>query len=301
MALGTEYDVPGTRREDLLNIITNIAPVDAPLYNMAVKRTATNMVHSWIVETLAAPTVGGVIDGADVGASDATYAPGTKVSNYTMNIREVYALADGEAEGKAADGKTLLAREIMRKTKQWTRRCEINLMQSTAAAGSASVARTAAGLKAQIVTNVLDNSGVGQNMDETLLLDGLQLVWLQGGDPNVALCHAFTKRQISLFTSNVKNTTAEAKKITTVVNVYESPFGTIELKLSRYNYTAGSPVLCDFYAGQKDLIGVAFKRKTKTVPLGKTGDSTKGYILGELTLEVLNEAGWLEITDLVTA
>ena len=134
------------------------------------------------------------------------------------------------------------------------------------------------------------------------MLDALQAVWEQGGNPDVALCHAYTKRQISLFTSNTKNIKASEKKLITLVDVYESPFGTIMTKLERYVATAaGPPVRATMYAGQKDLIGVAFKRKPKNVDLAKTGDSTKGHIITELTLEVLQEKGWVKVQDLETA
>ena len=297
MGIGTGYEKPLTRREDLLAIISNISPVDTPLFTMAAKRKATNTTHSWIKETLEAPTVGGEIDGADTSFSSYTYNPGDRVNNYTHIMKEIWGLADGEAETSAADGKTMKAREIWRKTRQLSRKIELNLIQSTAAAGNGtSVARTMMGLDEFLTTNVLDNSGTARDLTETVLLDGLQLVWEQGATPEIVLCHAYTKRQISGFTSNTKNVNADAKKLVNVVDVYESPFGTVTIKIERYvPNTANNTTL---YAGQKDLIGVAFRRKPKNVDLAKTGDSTKGHVITELTLEVLNEAGWVKIEDL---
>ena len=73
MALSNTYDTtnPGSavsNREDLLDVITTLAPQETPILSMAPKRKATATFHEYTVDSLSAPSTTGVSEGADVTA-----------------------------------------------------------------------------------------------------------------------------------------------------------------------------------------------------------------------------------------
>jgi hypothetical protein len=97
-------------------------------------------------------------------------------------------------------------------------------------------------------------------------------------------CGGFNKRRISQFaTSNTRQLDASDKRLVNSVSVYESDFGTVTVSLHRY-VGEKNMVLLDSSKFRK-----AWLRYPKKEDLQKRGDLTEYQIVGELTLEHLNE------------
>ena len=69
-------------KEDVSDIITNIAPYDTPLYTRIGKAKATQVMHEWIEDELGQPMVNKFVEGYTYSTVDAT--PRNRLFNYTQ-------------------------------------------------------------------------------------------------------------------------------------------------------------------------------------------------------------------------
>src|SRR5262245_2849226 len=85
----TRYDATRAVREDLSNMIYNIAPVDTPIMSNIGRDTAKQTFFEHQTDTLATPANNPVIEGDDiVGTTDARN-PTTRINNYTQINRKI--------------------------------------------------------------------------------------------------------------------------------------------------------------------------------------------------------------------
>lgn len=102
MATTTTYElgVSGTaftgaaNREDLLDIITILSPVDAPCFTMFRKTKVSNVQVEWLVDSLSAAASDAVADG-----SSATFGVGgsrPRLINYLQVSREAFDVSDSQ-------------------------------------------------------------------------------------------------------------------------------------------------------------------------------------------------------------
>ena len=99
MALSNTYDTtnPGSavsNREDLLDVITTLAPQETPILSMAPKRKATATFHEYTVDSLSAPSTAGVSEGADVTAFVDKFSGRARLGNYVQKIRRPFMVSD---------------------------------------------------------------------------------------------------------------------------------------------------------------------------------------------------------------
>ena len=106
------------------------------------------------------------------------------------------------------------------------------------------------------------------------------MAYLEGCNHTEILASPKNKRLItSMVTSNTRNINAKDKSIVEAVNVFESDFGPVEVKMSRIIGDDKVFLLSPKY------FKLAWLRGFKKVDLPKTGDSRAAFISGELTLE----------------
>lgn len=284
MASVFSYD-SNARKESLLNLISNISPLETSLLTLLGRSTASNTMHEWVTDTLTAAAAQSVVEG-----SDATYASRTnptRVQNQTQIIRVDFQVTDSERARNYPGFKDRYAYEMEKAMKEWRNNAEFNTLRSTIATGTGSATRTQTGLKASITTVATAQSGV--SLSETILNDYLQNAWNQGGNPTDILVGARLKRRISGFTGNsTRNVMADDKKAVNVVDTYVSDFGIVRVNLHRYMTVSGDTNY-DILGIQPDKFRIAYFREPEHVSLAKTGSSTKGMIEGEMTLEYLAE------------
>lgn len=284
MAQVYSYD-SNARKESLLNLISNISPLEVSLLNMLGKSSASNTMHEWVTDTLTAPAAQSVVEGSD--ASFASRTNPTRVQNQTQIIRVDFQVTDSERARNYPGFKDRYAYEMEKAMKEWKNNTEFNVLRSTIATGTGSATRTQTGLKASITTVATSQSGV--SLTETHLNDYLQNAWNQGGQPTEILVGPRLKRRISSFTANTtRQTEAVSKELVNVVDTYVSDFGVVRVNLHRYMTVSGDTNY-DILGIQPDKFRIAYFREPEHVSLAKTGSSTKGMIEGELTLEYLAE------------
>ena len=88
----TSFDAKGIR-EELANVISNIAPEETPFTSNVGSENVSNTFFEWQVDDLSAVDTTAIIDGDDVASFDATTAT-VRVGNYTQIRRRSMIIAD---------------------------------------------------------------------------------------------------------------------------------------------------------------------------------------------------------------
>ncbi len=88
----TTYSAKGIR-EDLSNVITNIAPEETPYQSNIGRETITNTLFEWQTDTLADAAANAQLEGDDVGTFDAVVAT-VRLTNYAQIARKTIVLSN---------------------------------------------------------------------------------------------------------------------------------------------------------------------------------------------------------------
>lgn len=294
----TTYDSIGNR-EDLIDIITTISPMDTWFTGNSGTGRAKARYHEWQTDALSAAAANAVIEGNEAAASAITAT--TRVGNYTQILRKTYQVTDTQDVIDKAGRDTESAYQTTKHLKELARDIEYALIiNSASASGATGTARQLKGVLGWIATNNSTGTATGNEaLTETMYNDNLQLIWAQGGYPRHTLCGASAKRTISGWSTNTKNVDADEKKLTSAVDIYDSDFGTIAIRLHhQINTTFGSAPSQLITLGDMGLWKKAWMRPIKKEQLARTGASKKYMIEAELTLESLQEKGSGKITQL---
>ena len=297
-------------REDLSNIIYNIAPTETPFLSGCGRETADNTFFEWQTDDLTAAAASRALEGDDPAAL--AVAEPTRVGNYTqISVKAVQ--TSGTAESVDFAGRrSSQAYQLAKRAKEMKRDMEKMLMDNVARnAGAAGTARVTAGLPAWIAANYhslggapsppgLGSASSGNGTDTasdatstgTLTEAGMKVVIKEcfdnGGTPDTILVGSSNKQVISALTQSVSELRTAADKaapasVVASVDVYVSDFGTFKIFPDRFQ-RARDCWFIDF-----DFWGVAYLRPFRTETLAKTGDSIKQMLVAEYGLMSKNQ------------
>lgn len=299
-------------REDLSDIIYNIAPTDTPFLSMAAKTKATAVNHEWQTDTLAAASAANAVLEGDAATVDAATAT-VRLGNICQISDKVPRVTGTQRAVVSAGRKDEMPYQIAKRGKELKRDMESSITANNAkVAGDATTARELAGAPAWMVTNTnkgggaaADPTGDGTDartdgdtrvLTESQLADVLKQCWDEGGEPDCVMLGSFNKQKASGFTGNsTRFDKGEDKKLTAAIDVYVSDFGEVKLIPNRFMRARDALVL------QKDMWAVASLRGIERVDLAKTGDTDRVQIITEYTLESRNEKASGIIADLTVA
>jgi len=312
----TTFDAKGIR-EDLSNIITNIAPEETPYLSNIGRESISNSLFEFQSDTLAAAAANKQIEGDDVASFDAVTAT-VRLQNYAQISRKTIILSATEEVVNKAGRRSELAYQIAKRSSELKRDQEFTMLNgAVAAAGSTSVARGTASLQAWVKTNVdkqtdgtnpsyttLPNSartdGTVRTFTETILKNVIQQVWAAGGTPKILMVGPVNKQRVSGFSgiaSSRFNINGGDKPATLVgaVDLYVSDFGNVATVANRFQRERDAWVLDPEYAKMVVL------RPYQQVELAKTGDAEKRMLLVEWGHKVLAENAHGLAADLITS
>lgn len=323
---GNTYDLKGLA-EDVENIIYDISPMDTVMFNTAKKKKATAVRHDWQVDSLASP----VNTNYHLEGADATYGsvpPTTVLSNYCQISRKTLMVSKTADTVRKYGRAEEFAYQLAKRGKELKRDIETRILQNgqSSAGTSTTAARAAAGFEAQCYENYVlpttsgtgttsaftgglflaptdgTASGAGSTLTEAYLKSALQAAWEEGGDPSLILAPAFQKAIMAgfsgatAFSGNQVTVSKNAQGVVMgAVDLYRSDFGLHTIKLSRYMRTRN--VFCI----DPDYISLAWLRPIKYEELAKTGDATKGMLIGEWTFCLDNPKAHAKVVDLLNA
>jgi hypothetical protein len=292
------YDAVGIR-EDLRDVIYNISPEETPFLSKCKKTKAANTRHEWQTDTLRASANNAHIEG-DATAANAMTAT-TREGNYTQIFKNAVVVPDTD-EGLNKAGR---AKEIAYQTMKIAKEQKLDIeralfLNNASVVGNATTARELGGAGAWVATNFAGGSGssaggsgstaytagTARAMTQTIFDGVMQDIWSAGGNPNsVYLSPAQMTVALGFTGNNNQRSTIGAAdgKVANLVEVYMTPWGTVEFMPSREVASA------DVFIMQDDMWEVAELRPMKNVALAKTGDNTTRQITTELTLVCKNE------------
>ena len=295
-------------REDLSDIIYNIAPLDTPFMSGCGKASADNTYFEWQTDTIASGSANQQVEGDDASA-DARAVP-TRVGNYTQISRYVVQTSGTNEAVNNAGFKSAQAYQLAKKAKQLKRDMEYQLTRNEAQnGGAAGTARKTGGLSTWLATNwVSGNPSSGSpaaggsgtsaptdasataSVTEAMLREVIKDTYEAGGEPDMIMCKPAIKQAISDLSQSVSSLRTAADKVApahvvAAVDVYVSDFGTFQIVPNRNQFRDQ-----DLFVLDMDFFEVAYLRPFKTETLAKTGDSIQQMLIVEYGLKVNNES-----------
>ena len=312
------FETYGTKgiREDLADIIYNIAPTDTPFMSNVGKGSASGTYHEWQTDDLTAAADNKVAEGVAAPAAESVAT--TRVGNYTQIASKTVSVTGSNEAADAAGRASQMAYQLAKKGMELKRDMEKTLVgtdKAQVAGAAGGTARELGSVTSWIGTNCSvgatagaaptgDGTDIATSGDERVLTDTLlngviEDIWQAGGNPSMIMCGAFQKSKITGFEGNTntarKFTDAESKKFINAVDVYVSDYGELNVVPNRLMLTDTLLVL------QPDMWSVDTYRDFQTKDLAVTGDFESKQLLVEYTLTSKNEAASGAIRDLTTA
>jgi hypothetical protein len=309
------YDVKGIR-EDLENVIYDISPEETPFYSSLKKVKASNTYHEWQTDSLRSSAANAHIEGDDTVGEARTAT--TRLGNYTQIFKNSVIIPDTDEGLDKAGRAAEMAYQVLKIAKEQKLDIEKALFDNNKyEVGSATAARELAGCGAYVSSNVANIGGsgganpTGSVPGNTARTDGtatvftqadfdtvMQSIWENGGNPDTVYLSAFQMNLALGFTgynNQRSHIEATSKTVVKAVDIYVTPWGTVEFTPSRENRGR------DVWIMDSDMWAVGVLRPTKNTELAKTGDSTKRQVLTELTLISKNEAASGLVADCTTS
>jgi len=306
------FDAVGIR-EDLQDVIYDISPEETPFYSACQKVKATNTFHEWQQDALRASAANKHIEG-DATSAEARSAT-SRLGNYTQIFKNAVVVPDTDEGLKKAGRAAEIAYQTLKIAKEQKLDIEKALFDNNArVAGNSTTARELAGAPSWIFTNVdlqSGNSGANPTGDgtdartddgtptafsQTKFDDVMQSIWEQGGKPDVCYLSAFQmSKALGFVGNNNQRNTTESSRVSNNVDVYMTPWGSVEFVPCRENRSR------DVFIMQSDMWAVGVLRPTKNVALAKSGDNTTRQVVTELTLVCKNEKASGIIADNTTS
>jgi hypothetical protein len=302
-------------REDLSDIIYNIAPTDTPFMSTVGKTKATAVYHEWQTDSLAAAAANAAVEGAD--ASTATLSPTTRVGNRTQISQKTVGVTGTLQAVDKAGRKSELAYQLSKASSEIKRDMEFTLLNNTVQSNgtAGSTARVLGGLQTWLSSNgdfgsggsagssgtTARTNGTNRTFTETELKTVIKEVFESGGSPKILMVTPAHKQTVSAFSGiAAQRYMAPSDAPTTIIgaaDIYLSDFGSVSCVPNRFMLSGNSANDVAFVL-DPEYAAVAYLRPFQTIELAKNGDSDRTQLLVEYTLEVKNEAAHGIIADL---
>lgn len=272
------------------------------------KTKATQTLHEWQTDALAAAAANAHIEGDD-SSSDALTAT-TREKNSTQILKKTRLVSGTARVVDAAGREDELDYQVAKGMKEMKRDLEKAITSEAGrVAGNSTTARELRGYECWITTNGSYGAGGSDGADTTDVTDGTQRaftetllkaeiksVYTQGGDPDVLMVGPFNKQVASGFTGGATRfDNSEDKKLVAAVDVYVSDYGSFKIVPNRFQRDRTALLM------QTDMWKLAVLRPITREKLAKTGDSDKVQLVWEVTLEARNEKSSGKIADLTTS
>jgi hypothetical protein len=291
MAFGLQTYDDTVRREDLIDVITDVSPDENPLSTMLATASASQTLHEWPEDYISRPTsVSKAIEGAAATYSDLTQ-PERRV-NITQIVSQTYRVSGTERQVDIAGMSDPLDYQASKALREWKNNLEYSLIRATMASGNSGVEREMAGIGA-VCTSHYTNCLSGTSLSETAFNGFVKASWDDVGADDVfdmVLVPMGLRQKISTFTAgNTRYVDATDKRLVRPVMVYESDGGVHRIFAHKDAYNSTTTPGPTFYGLKENKFRIAYLRKPKRQMLAKDGDRDNGQIVGEATLEYLAE------------
>jgi hypothetical protein len=283
---------------------------------------ANGVLHQWLVDTLAATSTAGAIEGDDFNYTAYTTTRPSRLVNYTQIFRKDIAVSETQRAVNSAGFRDAYQLEMMKAMREIARNIEVYMFAvsgnltgglSATASGTTAAARQMANFSNFLTATAnagtyptttaaytelfMNASSSASAINVTAFNDALNQAFNNGGNPEQAFVSPKIKRAISNFTATNQNRNIAAveKKLVAAMDLYFSDFGLIEIVLDRWvpeatntvTTTAASDCRGNVFFLERAKNRLAWLRPLQHTLVGRRGDSVAGTVLGEVTLECL--------------
>ena len=296
-------------REDLHDKIFMLDKDETPVLSSIGSGTAKQTFSEWQLDALGNGSNANFNpEGGDVTAVAVT--PTTRVGNRCQIMWKPFTVSGSLEQSVEAGRKSEIGLQTMKQSRQIKMDLETTILLNQASVGTDP--RKMGGILSWLTSNT-DRGATGANggfsagnttaatngtqrtFTEALLKSGMLKAYNSGGRPSLIVVDGNHKQIASTFAGIATQFNPVDGKIATLVGAvdrYVGDFGTYS-------------IVADRYTSNRDAIGIDPKmakvlwfRKFRREELSKTGDARKFNILGEMTLEVSNEAAHFVVADL---
>jgi len=305
------YDAIGIR-EDLSNVISRIDPTDVPFQSNVGKVSVSNTYFEWQTQALANANADNAhIDGDDTSNENPTAT--VRVGGRTQIFKRSFGISGTtEAVDRAGRAKEA-AYQALLKGLELRRDIEARVTQNKASVtGDATTARQTGGIQAWLESNTsrgtsgadggfssgnvsAATAGTPRTYTEALLKTVHQSCYTNGGKPTMLLMSPGQKATFSGFDGLAATRVNDPNGQTKIIggaDMYVGDFGTLTAVIDLFMDTSSALLVDPTKAKMATL------RPMKQEKLAKTGDSEKYQVIGEMGLQVDNEAAHGVVADL---
>lgn len=303
-------------REQLSDVISNLDPMETPLYSKFKKGTCKTRTPEWLIDVHRAANADNAVVEGDEATNLSTVQP-TRIKNAVQLFEGTVQVTSTSEAVDAAGRSSEMAYQLAKEGKALRTDMEARISGNYATViGNASTAGKSAGFEAYITTNdsygaggsqggwngtlvAASTDGTQRALTETIFKSWLKTCWDNGAKIPMVVTGGFNKQVISGF-AGIAQATNEVKgsDMVTIVgaaDVYVSDFGRHTImpsRLSRDRTVLGM---------DPSYWEVLFLQPFKTEPLAKTGHSIRRMISAEMTLKCRNEQSSGKIADCATS
>lgn len=327
MAFSNTFDTtnPGSavsNREDLLDVLTILAPEETPVLSSAPKSKASATFVEWTVDSLSAPVTTGVAEGSDVTAFTDKFAGRARLGNYVQKFRRDFMVSDLQ---NAVDsvGPAKIAQAEAKAVREIKRDIEATLMsnndRSVEDGGSTVYGLRGLGdwidsagpsdVPAAYRTPAASISSSGA-ITETVFNNLITSIYRVTGTTNSLTLVADTalRRVISDYARTSGNTDYSVRQVTyngevstikLAVEMYESDHGMVSIVNMNPDCAPDTSNKDTGYLINPDYYGVAELISLGSTRLPNLGGGDRGYVDSTLTLLVKHPGAHGKITAIV--
>jgi hypothetical protein len=275
-------------------MIYRISPTLTPILNLASKSKATNTLHEWQTQDLAAASASNAQAEGD-NASAKTVTVTVRLNNKTQISTKTVIVSGTQQAMNPAGRKDEMAYQLSLASLELKRDMESSLTQNNVIVAAPRQQRglvgwagdnvdAGAGYVAPVytgATGTAQTDGTQIAFTEARLKNVLQKVYTAGGNPDTIMLPPLAKQTFSTFTGNATRLDkSEDAKLYASVDVYVSDFGELKAVPNRFQRVR------DVFVLQADKIAVAYLRPFQTIELATTGDAQQREILVEYCMEM---------------
>jgi len=277
----TTYNQVG-KKEDVSELITNIAPSDTPFVSLLKNEKVNARTYEWQEDDLADAGVNAYSEGSD--APDAAQTATTLQNNTTqilMKSVKVSGTADAVSTyGRAKETAYQLGKKLKEIKRDYERACVG--ADNAIEVGNDSTAREFKSAS-QMITNSVDaGGGAADALTEAKLLELGQACYVAGSEPTTLMIKPADALVVAGFVNTAAGRNREIQESKTLVNAIEllvTPFGEYRVVINRHQ-----DITRAFLIDPAMWSTTTLRPFTRTL-LAKDGDNDKHLIVGEVGLK----------------
>lgn len=291
-ALLTYGDV-SAREDVVLNAVEILTAEENQVMNSLGKTKAINMVHSYLVDTLA--TAGSLATAQGTDFSLATLTTPTRLTNIVQEVAKAILVTRPQEAIQHYSGVNETERQTTKSLKDWGNAVEFDLVRATLVSGVSGTVAKMSGIIQAISKSTNTSVQTSGTVYSATILDGQMVDCWTNSNGDVAtdiFVGGVMKRIVDGFTQKtniVVNNPNSVSNIVKTVTTYETSMGTVTFHKHRYVFQSGTDATNRVLGIRPDKLKIAYLDMPFIKELAESGAYSKKAIYGSLTLEVRNQ------------